>query len=76
MDNRVHILSNTNESLGRYPGILGSKTGYTDLAGGNLVIVFDVGINHPVAAVVLGSTREGRFEDMAKLTQATLKTIE
>jgi D-alanyl-D-alanine carboxypeptidase len=54
------------------PGLLLSKTGYTDLAGGNLVIVFDVGIGHPVAIVVLGSTRDARFTDVEKLMHATL----
>lgn len=74
-DNILHILSNTNEAIGHFPGMLVSKTGYTDLAGGNLVILFDVGIGHPIVAVVLGSTYKGRFEDMRSLTQATLKTL-
>ena len=75
-DGIVHVLPNTNEALGRYPGMIGSKTGYTELAGGNLVILFDVGIGHPVVAVVLGSSRDGRFADMQMLTQATLKAFE
>lgn len=75
-DGIAHILPNTNEAAGRYPGLLASKTGFTDLAGGNLAILFDVGIGHPVVAVVLGSTYKGRFDDMQKLTQATLKTLE
>lgn len=74
-DGIAHILPNTNESLGRYPGMIGSKTGYTGLAGGNLVILFDVSIGRPVVAVVLGSTRDGRFADMQALTQATLKAV-
>ncbi len=74
-DKIVHILQNTNEATGRFPGLIGSKTGYTTLAGGNLAIIFDVGIGHPVAAVILGSSYKGRFEDMQKLVQATIKTI-
>lgn len=74
-DGTAHVLPNTNEALGQYPGMVASKTGYTNLAGGNLVIIFDVGIGHPVVAVVLGSTRDGRFKDMAALVQATLKTL-
>ena len=46
------------------------KTGLTDLAGGNLAVVFDVGLAHPVVAVVLGSTESGRFVDMQKLVDA------
>jgi len=67
----VHTLPNTNQGAGAVPGILLSKTGYTDLAGGNLVVVADVGIGHPVAIVVLGSTREGRFADVNRLLDAT-----
>lgn len=75
-DKIAHILLNTNEAAGRYAGLIASKTGYTDLAGGNLVILFDVGVGHPVVAVVLGSSYKGRFEDMHALTQATLKALE
>lgn len=66
-----HSLPNTNQGAITVPGILLSKTGFTDLAGGNLVVVFDAGINHPVAVVVLGSTREGRFTDVNRLIEAT-----
>ena len=52
------------------PGIIGVKTGYTDLAGGNLVVAFDEDINHPLIAVVLGSSEEGRFKDMRTLIAA------
>ncbi len=52
------------------PGLLGAKTGYTDLAGGNLVAAFDLELGRPVIIAVLGSTREGRFEDVKKLISA------
>lgn len=52
------------------PGFVGAKTGYTDLAGGNLVAVFDIEIGHPIVAVVLGSTEAGRFEDIRTLIDA------
>lgn len=66
-----HSLPNTNPYTGNVPGLLLSKTGFTDLAGGNLAVVFDAGIGHPVAVVVLGSTREGRFADVRTLVEAT-----
>ncbi len=75
-DKLAHILPNTNEDTGRFPGLLGSKTGYTTLAGGNLAIIFDRGIGSPVVAIVLGSTYKDRFSDMQKLVQATLKVVE
>ncbi len=62
---------NTDPFVGTIPGLLLSKTGYTDLAGGNLALVFDVGLGHPVAVVVLGSTEEARFTDAEALVAAT-----
>ncbi len=66
---------NTNESLNSIPGLIMGKTGLTDLAGGNLAVVFDVGLAHPVVAVVLGSSREGRFSDMELLVSAARTAI-
>lgn len=66
---------NTNNDTGKFPLLIISKTGYTDLAGGNLVIAFDAGFNHPIIISVLGSSREGRFEDAEKLVWATLKSL-
>jgi D-alanyl-D-alanine carboxypeptidase (penicillin-binding protein 5/6) len=52
------------------PGLIGAKTGYTDLAGGNLVAAFDVSIGHPLIAAVLGSTENGRYTDIETLIAA------
>lgn len=68
-----HTISNTNSEVGYIPGLMASKTGYTDLAGGNLVVAFDAGIGRPVIVVVLGSTREERFSDVKTLVDATLE---
>ncbi|MBU1292819.1 serine hydrolase [Patescibacteria group bacterium] len=67
----VHTLPNTNPNVVSIPNLLLSKTGFTDLAGGNLAVVYDAGIGHPVAIVVLGSTREGRFNDVERLIART-----
>jgi D-alanyl-D-alanine carboxypeptidase len=67
-----HRFANTDIYFTKYPGLLLSKTGYTDLAGGNLVIVVDAGTNHPVAIVVLGSTKNGRFTDVSQMLATTL----
>ncbi len=69
------VAYNTNETEAEIPGLILGKTGFTDLAGGNLAIVFDVGIAHPVVVVILGSTKEGRFEDARKLVEATRAAI-
>jgi D-alanyl-D-alanine carboxypeptidase (penicillin-binding protein 5/6) len=66
---------NTNGILNTIPWLVGSKTGFTDHAGGNLAIVFDAGLSHPVAAVVLGSTITGRFTDMELLIKTTFEEL-
>lgn len=58
-----HIVKNTNNTVDEIQGLIASKTGYTELAGGNLIIAFDAGLNHPIVVVVLGSTQEDRFAD-------------
>jgi serine-type D-Ala-D-Ala carboxypeptidase (penicillin-binding protein 5/6) len=68
-------IENTNEVLYAIPNLLGSKTGYTDLAGGNLTIVFDAGLNRPVVVTVLGSSRDERFSDVLRLVRATQSHI-
>lgn len=68
-----YTLANTNPGTEHVPGLLLSKTGYTDLAGGNLAIVYDTGIGHPIAVVVLGSTKDARFLDVSMLVQATAR---
>lgn len=71
----AHTATNTNKSIANIPGLIASKTGFTDLAGGNLVVVFDAGIMRPIVISVLGSSREGRFTDMEKLVWASLKSL-
>ncbi len=66
---------NTNRETGKFPLLIASKTGYTDLAGGNLALAFDAGFNHPIIIVVLGSTEEGRFADAEKLLWAALEYL-
>jgi D-alanyl-D-alanine carboxypeptidase (penicillin-binding protein 5/6) len=67
----AYTVKNTDPIVDSIPGLLLSKTGFTDLAGGNLVLVFDAGLGHPIAAVLLGSTAEQRFTDGSALVSAT-----
>jgi len=66
--------SNTDEAIGDIPGLTMGKTGLTDLAGGNLAVVFDIAPEHSVVAIVLGSTVDGRFADIKKLVTAAQVT--
>jgi D-alanyl-D-alanine carboxypeptidase len=68
-----HTADNTNHLINDIPWALGAKTGFTDAAGGNLAVAFDRSVGHPVIVVVMGSSREGRFEDVRKLIEATLE---
>lgn len=76
LDEFVHVAENTNERVENIPGLLGGKTGYTDNAGGNLGIIYDAGLDHPIVIVVLGSTIEGRFDDVETLVDATYDHLE
>lgn len=69
----THTAENTSGVISSLDGGIASKTGYTDLAGGNLAVEFEAMPGRPVVAVVLGSTRDGRDTDMQALV-GTAKT--
>ena len=66
---------NTNNALADIDGLIMGKTGTTDLAGGNLAIAFLGGEQRPIVVIVLGSTPEGRFEDIKKLITAARTAV-
>ena len=68
---RAYAADNTNTEIAHIPGLFASKTGYTDLAGGNLAVVVNMDVNRPVAIVVLGSTPTARFADTEALSEAS-----
>ena len=72
----AHQVENTNPVVESIDGLIGSKTGYTELAGGNLAIAFDAAYNRPIVVVVLGSTYNARFDDVLALTDAARKAIQ
>ncbi len=69
----MHHATNTNEIVSELPNVLASKTGFTDIAGGNLAVIIDPALNRPVVIVVLGSTQEGRFDDVKNLANSVSK---
>src|SRR3989344_7614078 len=71
----VYSASNTTTFVTQIPNLIASKTGFTDLAGGNLVIAFNADINRPIIISVLGSSEEGRFYDVLQLVDATIKAL-
>ena len=58
--------TNTNILTKKFNNIFISKTGYTDLAGGNLAVVINIK-SSKIAIVVLSSTFKERFSDVEKL---------
>lgn len=76
LDGLRHTALNTNLIVGEIPGLIASKTGLTDLAGGNLLIAFDPEIGRPIVISILGSSEKGRFLDMVALVQASLASVE
>jgi D-alanyl-D-alanine carboxypeptidase (penicillin-binding protein 5/6) len=64
-----HLVKNTNEVVNDIDGLIASKTGYTLLSGGNLVVAVNVGLNRPVVVAVLGSSYDGRFADTMELIE-------
>ena len=75
LDNIIHTATNTDAIVNDIPGLRGSKTGFTTLAGGNLVIAFDPEIGRPIIISVLGSTEKDRFVDILKLVNATIASL-
>jgi D-alanyl-D-alanine carboxypeptidase len=64
-----HTVENTDTILADIPNLLFSKTGFTNIAGGNLCIIFKNEAEDDIAITVLGSTFSGRFSDMQKLVK-------
>ncbi|MBI2610049.1 D-alanyl-D-alanine carboxypeptidase [Candidatus Giovannonibacteria bacterium] len=67
---RIISGKSTNKAIFDIPQLVAAKTGFTRLAGGNLVFIFDFGESHPILVSLLGSSEEGRFEDAKKIVGA------
>ena len=65
--NRMMMAENTNELLGKYEGITGIKTGWTEAAGGCLAASAKRGGMEIIAIVMHSTTPKDRFADARKL---------
>ena len=70
-----HKGTNTSMLITTLGGAIGAKTGFTDLAGGNLAVLYEPLPGHVVALVILGSSKEGRDADMKILAEAVKKSL-
>lgn len=67
LNGKPRVFYNTNNLIGKISGIEGGKTGFTELSGGNLVLVRNGGENHKYLIIILGSSFYGRFTDAEKI---------
>lgn len=65
--NYKHRLKNINTLLEKYPEIIAGKTGYTDEAGGCMIVVIKSPAGGAVINIILGS--QDRIADMDKLVE-------
>jgi D-alanyl-D-alanine carboxypeptidase (penicillin-binding protein 5/6) len=70
---RGRTFTNTNNLLPKLSFYLGGKTGFSDLAGGNLIIATNRGLSRPIIIMVLGSSEQGRFIDVEQLYNKFVK---
>lgn len=75
IDINSRFFKNTNALIEELPGVIASKTGFSHLAGGNLAMIVNIGLQRPVIIVVLGSSEKGRFEDVKKLYYESLNYL-
>lgn len=72
-DTTIYPKDNTNVITDKISFLLGGKTGFTDLSGGNLVVIVQKGISQIYVVVVLGGTEKGRFVDVRNITKTLLQ---
>ncbi len=70
-----NLIKNTNQYAENLSFLIGSKTGYTDIAGGNLVTMYEVTPGNKIAIVIMGSTKQDRFVDTFLLLKSYLNNI-
>lgn len=66
---KPYSAQNTNQMVGSFSSLIASKTGYTTLAGGNLLIARKMPNEHVIIFALLGSTYVDRFTDMLALSR-------
>lgn len=75
LEGNRHTFQSSAEPILSIPGLIGVKTGFTDLAGGNVVFAFSLGLERHFIVSILGSSLKGRFTDGLKLYEATKEYI-
>lgn len=63
-----HVAKNTNPFTREIAGLIASKTGFTNISGGNLTVAVQVPDGRRLVLVVLGSTFDARFTDIQTIS--------
>lgn len=71
-----HVAKNTNPVVNEIPGLIASKTGFTNISGGNLVVAFRDAAGRNLVAVVMGSTFDARFSDVQAISEKIMNPQE
>jgi D-alanyl-D-alanine carboxypeptidase (penicillin-binding protein 5/6) len=71
---KEHTAENTNKVIQDIPGVIASKTGYTIISGGNLIVAVPDENGQTMIVVVLGSTFDDRFVDIKTLSAAVAQS--
>lgn len=75
IEGKKHVFESSAENLMSIPELIAAKTGFTDIAGGNLVFAFGLGPGRQFAVALLGSSFDGRFADAFKIYEAIKEWI-
>lgn len=67
------VSENTNHIADKLSFFVAGKTGFTNLSGGNLMIIIQKGIGHKYLILVLGSTENSRFVDVENIANALVQ---
>ncbi|MCD6550500.1 D-alanyl-D-alanine carboxypeptidase [bacterium] len=70
-----YITENTNKLLAEIPEIIGGKTGYTEEAGGCIILVLKRDNNYLINVILGADSPESRFVEMKKLIEYCDKII-
>lgn len=66
--NAEHVAKNTNPFTREIAGLIASKTGFTNISGGNLTVAVQAPDGRRLVLVVLGSTFDARFTDIQTIS--------
>ncbi len=67
LDNPHHLVKNINQLVGKIPNVVGGKTGYTEKAGGCIILILEDDDSLLVNVILGADSPEARFQEMEKL---------